>query len=145
LLLLLLLLRLNVALRPLLGLLRLSGSLASPGPLLAGAASVPLFLLTLRPPASTDALLELLHLLQHEALRLRVLLRANLVVAAIGAAPPTFGIGLPASRTDNAPGQRHRARIVHFGSRRKRGRKPPKNVAGAARARGRLDPRRMLG
>jgi hypothetical protein len=53
-------------------------------------------------------LLELLDFLLQEAAGNRFLSVARLVVAAIGAAPPTFRIRFLAGRAEDAPGQRHR-------------------------------------
>ncbi|HUP60855.1 MAG TPA: hypothetical protein VNA69_10595 [Thermoanaerobaculia bacterium] len=63
------------------------------------------------------ALLELAHFFVHEAPRLRLLFPAQLVMAAVGAALPTFGIRFPARAAEDAFWKRHRksARIVHFG------------------------------
>jgi 6-pyruvoyltetrahydropterin/6-carboxytetrahydropterin synthase len=61
-------------------------------------------------------LLELRDLAGHELARLRVLLHAGLVMAAIGAATPPLGVRLGALSANDAFRQRHResARIVHF-------------------------------
>lgn len=67
-------------------------------------------------PLLAGPLLELLHLALHELPRLRFLLRAHFVVAAVGTALPTFGIGLLASRADYAFGQRHRNRRALYTS-----------------------------
>lgn len=67
-------------------------------------------------PLLARPLLELLHLPLHELPRLRFLLRAHFVVAAIGTALPTFGIGLLAGRADYAFGQRHRNRRALYTS-----------------------------
>jgi hypothetical protein len=61
-------------------------------------------------------LLELLHLSLHELPRLRVLLRAQLVVAAVRAAFPAFGIALFARGANNTFGQRHRNRRALYTS-----------------------------
>ena len=61
-------------------------------------------------------LLELLHFPLHELARLCVLLHAQFIVAAIGAALPTFGIGLLAGGTNYAFGQRHRNRRALYTS-----------------------------
>jgi hypothetical protein len=61
-------------------------------------------------------LLELLDLPLHELARLRFLLRAHFVMAAVGTASPTFGIGLPAGGADYAFGQRHRNRRALYTS-----------------------------
>jgi 6-pyruvoyltetrahydropterin/6-carboxytetrahydropterin synthase len=68
-------------------------------------------------PLDTLALFELGDLARHELARLRVLPRAELVVAAIGTAAPPLGVRLLARGAHDAFGQRHRksARIVHFG------------------------------
>jgi uncharacterized protein (TIGR03382 family) len=57
---------------------------------------------------SRKLLLELLHLLLHELARRRFLSRADLVVPAVGAAPPTFGVRLFAGRAEDALRERHR-------------------------------------
>jgi hypothetical protein len=54
------------------------------------------------------ALLELADLFLHEAPRLRVLFRAQLIVPAVRATLPSFRIGLPAGGTENAFWERHR-------------------------------------
>lgn len=62
------------------------------------------------------ALLEFTDLLLHEPSRLLVLFRAQLVMAAVGAALPAFRVGFPAPCAGDGFRQRHRksARIVHF-------------------------------
>lgn len=58
-------------------------------------------------------LLELADLFLHEPPRLRILLRAQLIVAAIRAALPSFRIGFPAGGTENAFRERHREIGAH--------------------------------
>jgi hypothetical protein len=53
------------------------------------------------------ALLELADFFLHVAARLGVLLRAELVMAAVGAALPSLGIGALATGAENGFGQRH--------------------------------------
>jgi len=67
-------------------------------------------------PLLAGPLLELLHLPLHELPRLRFLLRAHFVVAAVGTTLPTFWIGLLAGRADYAFGQRHRNRRALYTS-----------------------------
>jgi hypothetical protein len=58
--------------------------------------------------ADAEPLLVLLYLPLHELARLRVLLRAQLVMPAVGAASPPVGIGFLAVGAENAFRQRHR-------------------------------------
>jgi hypothetical protein len=60
-----------------------------------------------RLPFARKLLLELLHLLLHKLPRCRLLPSADLVVPAVRAAAPAFGISLFASRAENALRQRH--------------------------------------
>jgi hypothetical protein len=62
------------------------------------------------------ALLELPNLFLHVAARLRVLLRAQFVVTAVGAALPSFRISAFASCTENGFRQRHRKRRALYTS-----------------------------
>jgi hypothetical protein len=68
-------------------------------------------------PLLAETLLEFLNLAVHELPDLDVLPEAGLVMAAVGATPPTLGIGLLAGGAQDAFRQRHREsrRIVHFG------------------------------
>jgi hypothetical protein len=60
-----------------------------------------------RLPFARKLLLELLHLLLHELARSRLLPNADLVVPAVGAATPAFGISLFAGRAEDALRERH--------------------------------------
>ena len=61
----------------------------------------------------SEPLLEFLNLLLQETAGNRFLPVACLVVAAIGAAPPAFGIRFLAGRAEDAPGQRHRGGALY--------------------------------
>jgi hypothetical protein len=73
------------------------------------------------PRRRSCSLLEFLDLLFHETPGLGLASAQELVVAAVGAAPPAFGVGLSTLGTENAFWERHResARIVHFDPRDK--------------------------
>ena len=83
---------------------------------LSGPRALALAALVTTPSRRAGLLLPLAQFLLHEAPLLRLGARTRLVVSAVGAALPAFGISLFAVRADDALRERHAksARIVHF-------------------------------